>query len=69
MKDFGCQELEDAIHKKFNIKSTSIYILSGHIHSGNHQLETEGELGYINVSLKDENYDVTYYPYYFDYYV
>lgn len=69
LNDFGCQELEDAIQKIFSVKSTSTYILSGHIHSGNHQLETENGLSYINVSLKDENYNVAYYPYYFDYYI
>lgn len=67
LKDFGCQELEDAIQKIFSVKSTSTHILSGHIHSGNHECEVEGGFIYCNVSLLDENYEMIYEPYYFIY--
>lgn len=62
LSNFGCQELQDAIERKFAIKSTSTYILSGHIHSGNHQEEVRGGLRYRNVSIKDENYEPVYLP-------
>jgi hypothetical protein len=61
-KDFGCQELRDAIEKKFAVKSTSTYILSGHIHSGNHDFEFNGGIVYKNVSIKNEDYEITYEP-------
>jgi Icc-related predicted phosphoesterase len=69
LKNFGCEELEDAIQKIFALKSLSTIILSGHIHSGNHQTEVEGGYIYRNVSLLDEDYKMTYSPDYFTYYV
>ena len=67
--NFGCQELQDAIEKKFAVKSTSTFILSGHIHSGNHCEEVCGGLVYRNVSIKDENYEPVYLPKTFTIYV
>lgn len=61
-RDFGCQELRDAIEKKFAVKSTPTYILSGHIHSGNHNFEFNGGIVYKNVSIKNEDYEITYEP-------
>lgn len=61
-RDFGCQELQDAIEKVFMLKSSCTHILSGHIHSGNHQTETLGGFIYKNVSLLDEDYEMVYKP-------
>lgn len=69
LKNFGCSELEDAIQKIFAVKSSTTIILSGHIHSGNHQIEVEGGYVYRNVSLLDEDYKMVYSPDYFTYYV
>lgn len=56
--DFGSQDLADVINSK-NIK----YSISGHVHSGNHQFEDTGS-GCLaaNCSIKNENYEMTYYP-------
>ena len=69
LKDFGCEELEEAIHNIFSLKSTSTFILSGHIHSGNHEYEVLGGFIYRNVSLLNEDYKMVYEPHYFTYYV
>lgn len=60
--NFGCQELEDVLEQKTKFRSDICHILSGHIHSGNHQWEHEGPRHYRNVSIKDENYDPVYQP-------
>lgn len=60
MRDFGCVELYDALNAKTFEKT--LHVLSGHIHSGNHHIEQFGNIRYINVSLKDENYNVSYEP-------
>ena len=53
--NFGCKQLEDAIRN--NLKGSSqVYIIGGHIHSGNHEWDIDGNLHYCNVSLKDEQY-------------
>lgn len=61
-KDFGCQELQNAIRDKFNESIKPVYVLSGHIHSGNHDWENMGNVKYRNVSVKDENYYIDYSP-------
>lgn len=63
--DFGCQELQDALENTFQFKSGVTHILSGHIHSGNHNIETHGGLAYRNVSLLNEDYEVAYQPFIF----
>ena len=63
LSDYGCKELQEAIEKKFAVKSTTTFILSGHIHSGNHCEEVHGGFVYRNVSVKDEDYVVSYEPY------
>lgn len=57
MRDFGSNELTEVILAR-DIK----YHVFGHVHSGSHCV-TETPLGtkLINVSLKDENYKVTYF--------
>lgn len=64
--NFGCQELQDALENVFKFKSGVTHILSGHIHSGNHNIETHGGLAYRNVSLLNENYEVAYKPFEFE---
>ena len=67
LANYGCQELQDTIERKFvdlrrNKDYNKLYILSGHVHSGNHEWENEGNVWYRNVSIKDENYVVSYEP-------
>ena len=74
LSNFGCQELQDAIERKFadlrsNNDYNKLYVLSGHIHSGNHKWENEGNVWYRNVSIKDENYEPMYLPKVFTIYV
>ena len=64
--NFGCEELEDALKLKTDVRSDSCHILSGHIHSGNHHWEHENPRHYINVSIKDENYEPIYKPLIFE---
>lgn len=59
-KDFGCEELQTAIEKKFAFKDSVTWVISGHIHSGNHKPENNWYVKYVNVSLKDEDYEATY---------
>lgn len=56
LKNFGCEELQSAISNKFKGSDNPIYILSGHVHSGNHDWEVDGNIWYSNVSIKDEDY-------------
>lgn len=63
--DFGCQELQDGIKdKKID------WVISGHIHSGNHEVEEyvtpKGARKYVNVSLLDEGYNKAYNPFVFE---
>ena len=56
--DYGCQELKDAIdilHPKWNF--------CGHVHSGYHGIITLKDTNIVNVSLKDEYYNVAYNPF------
>ena len=74
LANFGCSELQDAIERKFvdlrrNKDYNKLYVLSGHIHSGNHEWENEGNVWYRNVSIKDENYEAVYLPKVFTIYV
>lgn len=64
MTDFGCVELQQVIDEKFFFKD--MWVLSGHIHSGNHKIEKFNDVKYINTSIKDENYSVTYKPFEFE---
>ena len=64
--NFGCQELQDALENVFQFKSGVTHILSGHIHSGNHNIETHGGFAYRNVSLLNEDYEVAYKPFEFE---
>jgi predicted MPP superfamily phosphohydrolase len=61
-KDFGCEELQEALVQKTMLRSDVCWVLSGHIHSGNHNWETHGPLVYRNVSIMDEDYEPTYSP-------
>lgn len=59
-KDFGCEELRLALDK--DIK----WLLCGHIHSGDHEITKYKNINIVNVSSKDENYDMIYKPYGFE---
>lgn len=60
-KDFGCKELMDSIgDKKID------WIISGHIHSGNHNVEEYDGRKFVNVSIKNEDYYKKYKPFLFE---
>lgn len=61
-RDFGCSELQDSIIEKFKYQYKFTYILSGHIHSGDHDTVRCNNIIYKNVSLLNENYMVHYEP-------
>lgn len=65
MNDFGCVELQEVIDDKFLDKD--MWVLSGHIHSGKHEVEKLGNIKYRQVSLLDENYEVSYQPFTFNF--
>lgn len=62
-RQFGSSELFSVLENRPNIK----WVLCGHIHSGNHNPIQFGDMNIVNVSIKDENYDVAYKPFIFDY--
>ena len=49
---------EETSSKDKNIR----FALSGHIHSGNHNLTERNNIKLYNVSLNDESYDIYYNP-------
>lgn len=55
-RDFGSKELSKVITNRSNLK----YALCGHVHSGNHIPTTIGNTHIVNVSTKDEDYNVKY---------
>ena len=59
--NFGDPVLADVLHTK-SIK----WVLSGHIHSGNHSVEQLGTIRCRNCSLKDEHYKIAYEPFVFE---
>lgn len=61
MASYGSQELSDAIASR-KIK----YAICGHVHSGNHKPTEVNGTVYVNVSLKDENYNFSYEPFVFE---
>lgn len=60
-RDFGCQELADALQTK-----QVDWVLCGHVHSGSHDVIDDGMHKIVNVSLKNEDYKVTYEPFVFE---
>lgn len=62
-RDFGSLELQAALIDKPNIK----WVLSGHIHSGDHNITKFNNTNIVNVSIKDESYNVAYKPLIFEY--
>lgn len=62
MNTFASENLANNI-KKVKPK----YVLSGHIHTGNHVPDMIDETIYVNVSILDEDYKIKYYPFYFEY--
>lgn len=63
MRDFGSAELAAVLIDKPFIS----WVLSGHIHSGDHEVTKYGLTNIVNVSIKDENYNVNYKPYEFEF--
>ena len=63
LRDFGSEELAAILLDKPFIK----WVLSGHIHSGDHNSVRSGLTNLVNVSIKDENYNVKYQPFIFEY--
>lgn len=64
MSDFGCVELQQALDDRFSNKD--MWVLSGHIHSGKHDVEVLNNIKYRNCSLKDEDYRESYQPFEFE---
>lgn len=64
MQDFGCVELQNVLENKFG--DQDLWVLSGHIHSGKHAVEKYNNIKYRNVSLKDEDYEVSFEPFVFE---
>lgn len=62
LRNFGSEELSAVLIDKPNIK----YILSGHIHSGDHNITKFRDTNIVNVSIKDESYKVKYKPFIFN---
>lgn len=60
-KDFGCQELADALQDR-----EIDWVLCGHVHSGSHGITYMDKKKVVNVSLKDEDYKVNYEPFVFE---
>lgn len=61
MASYGSEVLTEAIQKR-KIK----YAICGHVHSGNHNPEKIDYTVYANVSIKDENYKLSYEPLVFE---
>lgn len=61
MNNYGCQELRDAIEHLY-----PKWCICGHVHSGDHNITKDGNTNIVNVSLKDENYELTYQPFIFE---
>lgn len=61
-RDFGNIFLTNPI-----LKNKYQYVISGHIHSGNHGIDMLDETACVNVSLLDENYRYKYKP--FEFYI
>lgn len=61
MKDFGCTQLANELNF-IDVK----WCVCGHIHSGKHQPDERWGTKIVNVSLKDEDYKVSYEPFVFE---
>lgn len=61
-RDFGSEELAAVLTDKPQIK----WVLSGHIHSGDHNITRKGNTNIVNVCIKDEDYIVNYKPFIFE---
>lgn len=60
-QDFGSPELAEVLNTR-NFK----YALCGHVHSGQHYPVVIGDKHLANVSIKNEDYDYSYYPFEFE---
>lgn len=64
MNDFGCVELQQVLDELF--ADRDMWILSGHIHSGKHDVEKFNNIKYRNCSIKNEDYQVAHQPFEFE---
>jgi Icc-related predicted phosphoesterase len=64
MSDFGCVELQQVLDELF--ADRDMWVLSGHIHSGKHDIEKFNNIKYRNCSLKNEDYETEYLPFVFE---
>ena len=64
MSDFGCVELQQVLDELF--ADRDMWVLSGHIHSGKHDVEKFNNIKYRNCSIKNEDYHVVYQPFEFE---
>lgn len=64
MQDFGCVELQQILDELF--ADRDMWVLSGHIHSGKHDVEKFNNIKYRNCSIKNEDYQVAYQPFEFE---
>jgi hypothetical protein len=64
MSDFGCVELQQVLDELF--ADRDMWVLSGHIHSGKHDVEKFNNIKYRNCSIKNEDYMVAYQPFEFE---
>ena len=60
-KNYGCQELTNAIT---NLRPK--WCFCGHVHSGDHDITEFNNTKIVNVSLKNEDYQVAYKPFIFE---
>jgi Icc-related predicted phosphoesterase len=61
MTSYGSYQLSNAILDR-KIK----WAICGHVHSGNHRPENVNGTNFVNVSIKDEDYKVSYEPFVFE---
>ena len=61
LKDFGNPILTEKL-----IQLSYKWVLSGHIHTGNHEVEMLNNTNCVNVSMRDEDYQVKYKPFVFE---
>ncbi|MBR5297602.1 MAG: metallophosphoesterase, partial [Parabacteroides sp.] len=65
LSNFGSWELSQALRTR-NIK----WVVSGHIHSGDHEVSIYNNdiciMNLVNVSMKDEDYEIRYKPFVFE---
>lgn len=62
-RELGSIHLANVVRARSNIK----YHFCGHIHDGSHRIHTIENTSIVNVSILDDNYELTYPEFYIDY--